>query len=109
MYYTKLLSVALVICWAGEAFAQTQKEVLKGLNEVPILVSSKSAVGKETLKQKHQKQRREVIRMEFKRFVEQFVRLPAKIIRGGRQLTVRLLSWTESLDAFNRWLSVALE
>ena len=47
--------------------------------------------------------------MEFKRFVEQFVRLPAKIIRGGRQLTVRLLSWTESLDAFNRWLSVALE
>ena len=52
---------------------------------------------------------REVIRMEFKRFVEKFVRLPAKIIRGGRQLTVRLLSWTESLDAFNRWLSVALE
>ena len=59
--------------------------------------------------QKHQKQRREVLRMEFKRFVEKFVRLPAKIIRGGRQLTVRLLSWTESLDAFNRWLSVALE
>jgi len=47
--------------------------------------------------------------MEFKRFIEQFVCLPAKIIRGGRQLTVRLLSWTESLDAFNRWLSVALE
>ena len=46
---------------------------------------------------------------QYPAFVEKFVRLPAKVIRGGRQLTVRLLSWTESLDAFNRWLSVALE
>ena len=50
----------------------------------------------------------QVIRMEFKRFVEQFVRLPAQIIRGGRRLTVRLLSWNESLSVFNRWLKFAL-
>jgi len=59
--------------------------------------------------EKHQQERRRVIRMEFKRFIEQFVRLPAQIIRGGRQLTVRLLSWTDSLNTFNRWLDVALE
>ncbi len=47
--------------------------------------------------------------MEFKRFVEQFVRLPAQIVRGGRQLTVRLLGWSESLHVFNRWLRFALE
>ena len=33
--------------------------------------------GLRSLGQKHQKQRREVIRIEFKRFVEKFVRLPA--------------------------------
>ena len=60
-------------------------------------------------REKQQCERRQVIRMEFKRFVEQFVRLPAQIIRGGRQLTVRLLSWSESLHIFNRWLQFALE
>jgi hypothetical protein len=57
----------------------------------------------------HEHERRCVIRMEFKRFIDQFVRLPAQIIRGGRQLTVRLLGWNESLHTFNRWLRVALE
>jgi hypothetical protein len=58
---------------------------------------------------KHKQQRRTVLRMEFKKFVEQFVRLPAQVIRSGRQLTMRLLSWNESLEIFNRWLHVALE
>jgi hypothetical protein len=60
-------------------------------------------------KDKHQQERRAVQRMEFKRFTHHFVRLPAQIIRGGRQLTVRLLGWNESLESFNRWLRVALE
>lgn len=60
-------------------------------------------------REKHRQERRRVIRMEFKCFIEQFVRLPAQIVRGGRQLTVRLLSWTESLHVFNRWLRFALE
>ena len=60
-------------------------------------------------KEKHKQERRYVLRMEFKRFIDQFARLPAQIIRSGRQLTVRLLGWNESLDVFNRWLHVALE
>jgi hypothetical protein len=60
-------------------------------------------------KEKHQQERRLVIRMEFKKFINQFVRIPAQVIRSSRQLTMRLLGWTESLDVFNRWLSVALE
>jgi Transposase DDE domain group 1 len=58
---------------------------------------------------KHKQERQVVLRMEFKRFVEQFVRLPAQVIRSGRQITIRLLSWTESLEIFNRWLGYALE
>ncbi len=60
-------------------------------------------------KDKHSQERRDVQRMEFKRFVDQFVRLPAQVIRSGRRLTVRLLGWSESLATFNRWLPVALE
>jgi hypothetical protein len=59
--------------------------------------------------EKHKHERRTVIRWEFKNFVNQFVRLPAQVIRSSRQLTIRLLGWTESLNIFNRWLSVALE
>jgi hypothetical protein len=47
--------------------------------------------------------------MELKGFIEQFVRLPAQIIRSVWRLTVRLLGWTESLNVFNRWLRFALE
>ncbi len=60
-------------------------------------------------REKHEQERRRVIRMELKGFIEQFVRLPAQIIRSGRRLTVRLLGWTESLNVFNRWLRCALE
>ena len=60
-------------------------------------------------REQHTKERKQVVRMEFKRFIEQFVRLPAQILRGGRQLTVRLLGGTESLQVFNRWLRFALE
>lgn len=60
-------------------------------------------------RERHEEERRRVIRSEFKGFIEQFVRLPAQIVRGGRQLTVRLLGWNESLHVFNRWLRLALE
>jgi len=60
-------------------------------------------------RERHQEERRRVIRMEFKGFIEQFVRLPAQIVRGGRRLTVRLLGWNPSLHTFSRWLGVALE
>lgn len=60
-------------------------------------------------REQHQRERRRVIRMEFKGFVEQFVRIPAQIIHGARKITVRLLGWREYLHVFNRWLRVALE
>ena len=39
--------------------------------------------------------------MKFKRFVNAFVRLPCQIVRTGRKIVCRLLSW-------NRWQSVLL-
>jgi hypothetical protein len=48
------------------------------------------------------RQKREVVRMEFKRFVNAIVRLPCQIIRTGRRLIYRLLSyspWQEPLLA----------
>lgn len=60
-------------------------------------------------REQHEQECCTVIRMELKTFVEQFVRLPAQVIRSGRRLKIRLLAWTESLHVFNRWLSFALE
>ncbi len=59
--------------------------------------------------EKHEQERRRVIRMEHRTFVDQFIRLPAQVVRGARRLTVRLLSLSENLDIFNRWLRFALE
>ena len=35
-----------------------------------------------------------VLRMEFKTFVNAFMRFPCQIIRAGRRLIFRLLNWT---------------
>jgi len=48
------------------------------------------------------RRKRDVVRMEFKRFVASVVRLPCQIIKGGRRLIYRLLSyspWQEPLLA----------
>ena len=42
---------------------------------------------------KHQLEKRWVLRLEFKAFVNAFMRLPCQIIRTGRKLVYRLLSW----------------
>lgn len=60
-------------------------------------------------RKKHEQERERVIRMEHRTFVDQFIRLPAQVVRGARRLTVRLLSVSESLEVFNRWLRFALE
>jgi Transposase DDE domain group 1 len=49
-----------------------------------------------------QQQKRDAVRMEFKRFVASIVRLPCQILRSGRRLIYRLLSyspWQEPLLA----------
>ena len=51
--------------------------------------------------ERHAAQKRELLKMEFKRFVNAFVRLPCQIVRQGRRIIYRLLSW-------NPWLEVLL-
>lgn len=57
----------------------------------------------------HKAENSTVVRMEFKQFVEHFVRLPCQVIQSGRRILIRLLGWNEHLHIFNRWLSMALE
>lgn len=47
-------------------------------------------------KAKRKAEKRTVLRMEFKTFVNHFISMPAQIVRTSRRLIVRLLSW-------NRW------
>ena len=47
-----------------------------------------------------------VLRLEFKRFVQAFVRLPCQIVRTGRKLVYRLLSWNPYQPIFFRLVDV---
>jgi hypothetical protein len=55
---------------------------------------------------KHQAEKRWVLRVEFKTFVNAFVRLPCQIIRTGRKLVYRLLGWNPYQPIFFRLLDV---
>ena len=55
---------------------------------------------------KHQTEKRWVLRLEFKTFVNAFVRLPCQIIRGGRKLVYRLLGWNPYQPIFFRLVDV---
>ncbi|MBV8676200.1 MAG: IS1380 family transposase [Planctomycetaceae bacterium] len=50
----------------------------------------------------HRAQKRGLLRMEFKRFVNTIILMPCQIIRGGRRLIYRLLSWNERQGVFLR-------
>jgi hypothetical protein len=52
-------------------------------------------------KQKYQAQKQSVLKMEFKTFLNALMRLPCQIVRGGRKIVYRLLSW-------NPWQEVLL-
>ena len=43
--------------------------------------------------QRHRAEKESLLRMEFKTFINGFMRLPCQIIRAGRRLIYRLLSW----------------
>jgi len=53
-------------------------------------------------KQKHRKEKATVLRMGFKRFVNAFVRVPCQVVRTGRRLVYRLLSWNSWQPVFLR-------
>ena len=52
-------------------------------------------------KQKYQGQKQSLLKMEFKTFLNGLMRLPCQIVRGGRRIVYRLLSW-------NPWQEVLL-
>jgi len=55
---------------------------------------------------RHGVEKRTVLAMEFKTFVNAFIRLPCQIVRTGRQLIYRLLSWNPWQHIFFRVLAV---
>ena len=56
--------------------------------------------------ERHQAEKRWVLRLEFKAFVNAFVRLPCQIIRTGRKLVYRLLGWNPQQPIFFRLVDV---
>ena len=52
-------------------------------------------------RRKHGEQKQQVLHMEFKRFVNGFIRVPCQIVHSGRRIVYRLLSW-------NPWQEVLL-
>lgn len=53
-------------------------------------------------KDKHRREKAIVLSMEFKRFVNAFVRVPALVVRTGRRLMFQLLSWNPWQEVFLR-------
>ena len=53
----------------------------------------------------HRDQKRRLLRMEFKRFVNALILMPCQIVKGGRRLLYRLLSWNEWQGVFLRVVS----
>ena len=51
--------------------------------------------------EKHEAEKRTLLRMEFGTYCAAFLQMPCQIVRGGRRLVYRLLSW-------NRWQGVFL-
>jgi hypothetical protein len=55
--------------------------------------------------QRHQAEKQWVLKIEFKTFVNAFVRLPCQIVRTGRKLVYRLLAWNPHQFIFFRLVS----
>ena len=55
--------------------------------------------------ERHREEKAKVLGMEFKTFVNAFMRLPCQIVRTGRQLLYRFLSWNPWQALFFRTLS----
>jgi hypothetical protein len=50
----------------------------------------------------HRAQKCQLLRMEFKRFVNALILMPCQIVKGGHRLIYRLLSWNEWQGVFLR-------
>jgi hypothetical protein len=56
---------------------------------------------------KHRAEKQQLLKMEFRTFVNYMIKIPCQIVRTGRRLVYRLLSWNPWLPVFRR-LAVAL-
>ncbi len=56
--------------------------------------------------EKHRREKRTVLKMEFKTFLNAFVRIPCQIVRTGRCLVYRLLTWNPWQPVFWRLCDV---
>jgi hypothetical protein len=53
-------------------------------------------------REKHENRKMEILKMEFKRFANAVIRLPCQIVRTGRRILYRLLSWNPWQEALLR-------
>ena len=51
---------------------------------------------------KHQAEKQRVLRMRFRTFVNAFIQVPCQLVRGGRRVVYRLLSWNPWQHVFLR-------
>jgi len=58
--------------------------------------------------QKYAAEKQSVLTLEFKRFRQAFLELPCQIVRTGRRLVYRLLSWNRGLPVFFRGVQALL-
>jgi len=52
--------------------------------------------------EKYRREKASVLNMEFKKFVNAFVRVPVQVVRAGRRILFRLLSWNPWQEVFLR-------
>ena len=57
-------------------------------------------------REKHQSEKHLVLRMEFRTFLNAFIKIPCQIVRGGRQLIYRVLGYNPNLPVFFRLATV---
>ena len=55
--------------------------------------------------ERHREEKRRVLGMEFKTFVNAFVLIPCQVIRTGGKVVLRILGWNPYLSIFFRLLS----
>jgi len=60
-------------------------------------------------KEKHRREKQTVLRMEFKRFIQNFIQIPCQLVKMGRRLVYRLIAWNPYLHIFSRFLTVLRE
>ena len=53
-------------------------------------------------KEKHKHEKQTVLKMEFKKFRNAFIQLPCQIVRTGRKIVYRILSWNHWIGVFFR-------